>query len=50
MSGGVAGLEGGVNAVVFSPDVSTLATASDDRTGRLWDAATRAARAAPHRP
>ena len=30
--------EGRVNAVTFSPDGKTLATASSDNTARIWDA------------
>jgi WD40 repeat protein/3',5'-cyclic AMP phosphodiesterase CpdA len=34
----------GVNAVAFSPDGTLIATGSDDRTARIWDASTGAPR------
>ena len=39
------GHSAGVTALAFSPDGATLATASWDRTARLWDVATGTARA-----
>ncbi|WP_416972706.1 WD40 repeat domain-containing protein [Streptomyces sp. 4F14] len=38
--GTIAGQEGNVTALGFSPDGRTLLTASDDRAARLWDVAT----------
>ena len=39
-----------VNSVVFSPDGKTLATSSDDRTAKLWEAATGRLRATFRNP
>ncbi|WP_239162825.1 NB-ARC domain-containing protein, partial [Paractinoplanes rishiriensis] len=41
----LAGHQGGTTAVAISPDATWLATASDDRTVRIWDPATGQTRA-----
>ena len=38
-----------MNAVAFSPDGTLIATASADRTARIWDTATGTATHHPHR-
>ena len=44
------GHTGAVKGVAFSPDGTLLATASNDSTARIWDAATGTTRATLHRP